>query len=756
VTASRRTGTPGVRPRSVVPGRQRWDVDVVRGRPQLARRLEEAFRESPGVGVVQANPVTGRLLVLHDAALRSEQVGRLVRAAVVAAVSGAAPVATTPSRQQRRALATVRDGALPPPVALALGGAAAVVLGKVLLASPVVRLGAVGAATVVVVRRAWRRSGRSGQAWEVRRSTRHPILEIVGPHRRQLYLASSLSVLGQILDLIPSVFVGWMAVVLMTGESALLTRLGVATAANQLWVLAGATALVFFAVAGVSYLASITWRDLAQSVQHDWRTQIYAHVQNAELRHLEGERRTRLARALTDDVDALGRFLATSPDYFLKLGASLVVLIPAFLIAAPGLAWIAFAPVPVIVWLSFFHQEHAAPDYAASAESGALLNSQLVNNLDAATTIKSFGTEAYEIERIDRLSHDVQRSNRRVDARTAAYAQTVQACATMSLAGALLAGGLDVLSGRLRFQVFSPLIGLPQLVLFRLPQLGDAADQYQRTLAALDRLLTLASLPVEQGDVGRPVDVADVDGDLVLDGVTFAYPGRPPVLRDMSLRVAPRATTGIVGVTGAGKTTIAKLLLRFQDVESGQVLLDGVDVRELRLHDLRRAIGFVAQEPFLFEGTVEDNIRYGSFDAPLERVVAAARLAEADDFIEAMPARYETMVGERGGNLSGGQRQRISLARAILKGAPVLVLDEATSAVDNETEAAIQRALNDFAADRTLVVIAHRLSTIRHADWIYVMGDDGGIVEAGTHQELLERNGVYASLWRLQIGEVRR
>ncbi len=746
-----------MRPRSVIPGRQRWDIGVVLGRPRVAELLQASLRESRGIEMVYANPATGRLLVCHDTALSRGEVDQLVRKTVALAarqamtLTGSMPPkpGVMPSRGRRRQ----NTGS-----ALVVSGGAAVALvvtrATFVRPSPLVGLGGVVVATVVVVRRAWRRSRLAQHVSAVSlRSKRHPLLQIAGSHKRQFYVASCASILVQILDMVPSILISWMAVVLITGKSAALVRLGLASVASQLWFLTGVTALASVVAAVLSFIAGVLWRDLAQSVQQEWRTEMYAHVQRVGLRYLEGERTTRIAGILTNDINQLGRFFAASADYFLKLGTSFLVLVPVFLFLTPGIAWVAFLPVPIVAWLSFSYHERSASDLATSSENVSLLNSQLVNNLEASATVKSFGAEQYEIDRIHHLSAVYRQTNRRIDKRAAAYTPTVRMCAMVSLSGILLLGGLDVLAGTLPFGVFNSLVGAPQLVLWQLPGLGDAVDQYQRTVAALGRVLDLRSLQVEPGGSGRPLDVAKVQGEMVLDGVTFAYPGRPPVLRNVSMRMAARKTTGIVGVTGAGKTTIAKLMLRFQDVESGRVLLDGLDIREVRLQDLRKAIGFVAQDAFLFDGTIDDNIRYGSFDAEPERVVSAARLAQADDFVEALPSRYDTMIGERGATLSGGQKQRLSLARAIVKSPPIVILDEATSAVDNETEAAIQRALKDFARDRTLVIIAHRLSTIRHADWIYVMDRGGVVAEEGTHHELIAREGVYASLWRLQIGE---
>lgn len=755
-----RPDAAGLRVRSVIPGRQRWDVGVVLGRPGMADLLEAGLRDTPGVDMVRVNPVTGRLLLYHDTGLSQAEADQMVRSAVFRVFRQATDTLAEFPVEVELADRPHTSG----PLSSALwswvvaGGAvaAAVVTGGVLVRSPLARLGAVAAATVVVVWRAWHRSRGSHQdATAPWKTEQNPLIRMVGSYRRKMYLASVLSALGQILDMMPALSIGVVVSLLIVGENATLASLGLTTVSAQLWFWCTAAAVVAGTSAVVSFAAGKLWRDLAQAVRQEWRTGMYAHIQRVQLEYLEGEQTSRLARILLDDVDEMGRFFTTSSNDLVQLATSVAVVVPVFLIFAPGIAWIAFLPIPVIAWFSFRHQKRSAPQYAASAEDETLLAGQLINNLQAGATVRSFGAEAYEIDRIDRLSQACRVSNRRVDTTAAAYPQLVRGASMMSsFVGLLLLGGRDVLAGVLSFEVFNALLGLPMQILLKLPTLGGAVDQYQRSMAALHRVRQVSELPVESTSTGQPLPVVQVRGELVFDRVSFAYPGRPPVLENLSLRIGAGQTVAIVGVSGAGKTTLAKLLLRFYDVSAGRILLDGRDIRQVRLTDLRAAIGFVSQDAFLTDGTIRENISYGTFGADPDQVAAAAQVADAEDFIQTLPARYDTRVGERGAMLSGGQRQRISLARVIVKDAPILILDEATSAVDNDTEAAIHRALTDFARGCTMIVIAHRLSTIRHAHRIYVLGSGGTVLEQGTHEELLVRDGVYASLWRRQIGEL--
>jgi ATP-binding cassette subfamily B protein len=400
-------------------------------------------------------------------------------------------------------------------------------------------------------------------------------------------------------------------------------------------------------------------------------------------------------------------------------------------------------------------------------EQVGVLNGQLANNLSGIATIKSFTAEQHEIKRIERESNSYQQANRRAISLSSAFVPLIRMVIVLGFIGLMVYGGQLVIAGQLNVGAYSVLVFMTQRLLWPLTRLGDMLDQYQRAMASTNRVLNLlyTQPQIIEGDDPLP----QVQGEVTLHNVSFHYDSsqppasngdlphddfmrHPAVISDLSLHIPAGETAAIVGATGAGKSTVIKLLLRFYDVKAGRVCLDGCDIRDVRLADLRGAIGFVSQDVFLFHGTVRENIAYGTFDAPLERIIEAAKIAEAHDFIMALPHGYDTIVGERGQKLSGGQRQRISIARAVLKDPPVLILDEATSSVDNETEAAIQRSMERIAVGRTTIVIAHRLSTVRNADRIFVL-EHGQLREQGTHAELVRANGIYATLWRVQTGQ---
>lgn len=347
-------------------------------------------------------------------------------------------------------------------------------------------------------------------------------------------------------------------------------------------------------------------------------------------------------------------------------------------------------------------------------------------------------------------SNAYRQSNRRAITLSAAFVPLIRLVILIGFTATLLVGGMQAVNGQMAVGTYSVLVFMTQRLLWPLTRLGRTLDQYQRAMASTSRVMALLDTPItiRSGHLALP----PVRGEVCLENVSFAYHDRAPILNNLSLTIPAGHTIGIAGSTGSGKSTLVKLLLRFYEAQGGQIRLDGTDIRAIHLQDLRRAIGLVSQDVFLFHGSVAENIAYGSSDASRDAVVIAAQLAEAHDFIVQLPQGYETIVGERGQKLSGGQRQRLAIARAILKDPPILILDEATSAVDNETEAAISRSLARITQNRTTIAIAHRLSTIRHSDRIYVL-EHGQIVEAGQHEALLAQDGVYANLWRVQTGD---
>ena len=572
------------------------------------------------------------------------------------------------------------------------------------------------------------------------------------PHRSRVKRAALFSVLNKLFDLAPPMLIGLAVDVVVERDQSLLAGVGISDPRDQFLVLAGLTVLIWVLESAFEYAYQLAWRNLAQTVQHELRLEAYDRVQRLELAFFEDRNTGGLMSVLNDDVNQLERFLDRGANDLLQVSTTVLVIGAAFFWLAPSVAWMAMLPMPFILYGSVRFQHLLAPRYAEVRQRVGDLNADLAGNLGGIATIKSFTAEGRELARIREGSEQYLESNARAIKLSSAFSPLIRMVIVTGFTALMVFGGYLALDGALAVGTYSVLVFLTQRLLWPLTRLGETFDLYQRAVASTRRIFGLLDTEPTIVDGPRSLPREEVSGALTLEDVDFAYSDRAPIFRGLSLAFEAGKTTAIVGATGSGKSTLLKLLLRYYDVQAGALRLDGKDLRSLRLDDLRDAIGLVSQDVFLFHGTVRENIAYGRPGASLEEVRRAAQLAEADTFIEELPAGYETVVGERGQKLSGGQRQRISIARAVLKDPPILVLDEATSSVDNETEAAIQRSLSRLSRDRTTIVVAHRLSTIRHADRIYLM-ERGALRESGTHDELVASGGGYADLWRVQTGE---
>jgi len=587
-------------------------------------------------------------------------------------------------------------------------------------------------------------------------STLYRLLRHLQPYRGLVAWAAFCSVVNKIFDLAPPVLIALAVDVLSASsvnqqQTAWLARFGAQDVPSQLLLLAVLSFLVWSAESLFEYLYGVLWRNLAQSTQHSLRLEAYGHLQTLEMDFFEHDSSGRLLTVLNEDINQLERFLDRGANEILQLITTVVLVGGAMALMAPGVAFFAYLPIPVILWGSLQFQKRLAPRYREVRDQAGTLGSRLANNLSGMLTIKSFTAEAWELEQLRRDSEAYRSSNRRAIRLSAAFIPLIRFAILFAFIAILMIGGLQTWRGELSIGTYSFLVFITQRLLWPLTTLGRTLDDYQRSMASSRRVLDLIDTPVQIRSGSSPFPPERVRGAISYEHVDFGYRNRNLLLKDFCLQINAGATVGIVGATGSGKSTLMKLLLRLYPLSEGRICIDGQSINELNLNDLRRSISLVSQEVYLFQGSVAANIAYGNPEATRQQVIAAAQQAEADGFIQGLPNGYDTLVGERGQRLSGGQRQRIALARAILKDAPILVLDEATAAVDNETEAAIQRSLLQITANRTTLVIAHRLSTVRHADQIVVL-EHGRIVQQGRHDELLQKGGAYAELWRVQAG----
>jgi ATP-binding cassette subfamily B protein len=549
-------------------------------------------------------------------------------------------------------------------------------------------------------------------------------------HRGQLMLASFFSVINKIVDLAPPILIGAAVDVVVSGEDSFIARFGIEDVRTQLIALAVISIIIWGFESLFQYLYNVLWRNLAQTIQHELRLTTYTHVQKLEMAYFEDRSTGGLLAVLNDDVNQLERFLDGGANDLIQVTTTVIVIGGIFAFTVPTVAWMALLPMPL-------------------------------DNISGIATIKSFTSEGFEVEHIRTESDLYRQKNKSAIQLSSAFVPMIRMVIVIGFTAIMVFGGQLAFEGVLNIGAYSVLVFMTQRLLWPLTRLGTMLDLYQRAMASTTRILDLVDTEakITDGEENRPVE--EVRGEITFKDVCFKYDFNqtngsteaPITVNDLSLDIPAGETVAIVGPTGSGKSTLVKLLLRLYDVKEGSITLDSVDIRDLRLPDLRGAIGFVSQDVFLFHGTVCENIRYGSFGASMDEVIAAAKIAEAHEFtMEELPHGYDTIVGERGQKLSGGQRQRISIARAILKDPPVLILDEATSSVDNETEAAIQRSLEKIVVGRTTIVIAHRLSTVRNADRIYVL-ERGVLKEQGRHEELTVGDGIYAGLWRVQTGQ---
>lgn len=572
--------------------------------------------------------------------------------------------------------------------------------------------------------------------------------------RSRYILGTVYAVANKLFDIAPEILIGVAVDVVVQRQKSFLAELGVIDLKWQLIVLGVLTIVIWSGESFFQFLYELEWRNLAQIVQHQARSDVYDHVQNLQMAELESRRQGELQTILTEDVNQLERFLNTGLVAIIHVVTSTLAVSAVFFVLAPSVAIFAMLPIPVIVMIALTFQRGLAKRYASVRESAGRLGARLTSQLHGLATIKSYTAQARALQALNQDSEHYEQSNRRAIRLSSAFVPVIRMAILSGFVVTLVYGGFRTLDGSLAIGAYSVLVFLTQRLLWPFTRLGETVDLYQRSMASAQRLFDLLELQLEsEASREGSSNLGPFEASITLDDVSFSYPGNTaPVLQSVSTTIPERSFVGIVGSTGSGKSTLVKLLLSFYVPSAGRIQLGGIPINSWPLSTRRTNIGWVGQDVFLFHGSIYDNITLGRPEARREEVVEAARLAELHEFIISLPQGYDSVVGEFGATLSGGQRQRLAIARAVLKNPPILILDEATSAVDNETEAAIQRSMERVAEGRTVIAIAHRLSTIRSADRILVL-EHGRIIEEGTHRQLLELNGRYAQLWSMQIGE---
>lgn len=582
--------------------------------------------------------------------------------------------------------------------------------------------------------------------------SRPPLLRLLDYSKKYKWKfrrASLYSVLNKIFDICPEILIGIAIDVVVSQEKSFLARAGISDPWQQILILGVLTLFIWVFESLFEYLYKINWRELAQLVQHELRIDAYNHIQNLDMKYFEDKSTGNLVSILNDDINQLERFLDDGVNQLLHTLTSVIGVGIVFFAISYQIAFFAFTPIPIVIAGSFYFQKRASRFYSSLRQKAGDIAARLSNNISGIVTIKSFTREGDETKKLNSDSISYLEANKKAIAVSSAFIPIIRMAILAGFMATFLMGGWMVLNGELNVGLYGLLVFLTQRLLWPLTGLATTVDLYERAMASTKRVMNLIETRIHilSGDDFPK----KLNGDLIFRNVGFVYPNEHQVFEKLNLEIKAAKTTAFVGSTGSGKSSLVKLILRFYEIQKGQILLDHKDLNSYNIEAIRSLIGLVSQDVFLFHGSILENIAYGKKNASKKEIIQAARLAEAHTFIENCPQKYATIIGERGMKLSGGQRQRIALARAIIKNPDILILDEATSSVDNETEAAIQRSIAKISKNRTTIIIAHRLSTIVHADTIYVL-EKGKIKEKGTHRGLLKKNGFYKKLWQVQTG----
>jgi len=498
------------------------------------------------------------------------------------------------------------------------------------------------------------------------------------------------------------------------------------------------------------WVRSLTMHVLGERIILDLRKQIYARLQMLSVSYFDNRQTGEIMSRVTNDTEVVEEFINHAADTLISDAIRVTAMCIVMFWVSTKLAIVAILPIPILYVLVRRFSKNVRPVYRSVRERLAEINAKVQENLSGIRVIKAFAREDFEYDNFRRDAEAFY--NRRIEAvkMWTTFFPTISMIVSSTTVAVWLVGALDVMAHR---------TGMGTLVTFTMylgmfftpvRSLAMFNDTVQRSLAAAERIFEIVDEEPAVQDAPGAADMPAINGRVVFDHVDFSYGGEEEVLRDICIKAEPGQIVALVGRSGAGKTSIVNLIPRFYDPIRGSILIDGIDIRRVKQQSLRRQIAMVLQDTFLFNGSVKDNIRYGKLGATDDEIIAAAKGANAHEFIEAMPNGYDTEIGERGIKLSGGQQQRMAIARAILADPHILILDEATSSVDSESEYLIHRAMDRLMEGRTTFVIAHRLSTIKHANQIITL-DQGRVSEVGDHNTLLEQDGTYSQMYSMQF-----